>query len=246
MTFTHYTTLEGLQNIISSQRWFLSRGDNESMNDQEECMYQGNPEEWKKTFLLCFSATIKENMAMWGLYGIPNNQAIRLQIPRKALFAWLANIKEVESVQFVEGKISYQKTTELPKLQVHDIGYVSDHNIRTRQERILHTQIKDFRNDHHMLTGYIKHVAWEYESEVRLHATFKTIQDATHIALPVNHELLSSIRIMTGPNFTQEKELSQLLMDNGLDVILEPSKFKGLLRYRSLCNSCVYTYQKSN
>lgn len=244
--YTHYTTLGGLQNILNSKRWFLSRGDNASMNDQHEWMYTGSQLHWAKTYILCFSASSKENMAMWGLYGIPATQAISIRIPRKAILQWLDSIKTVEGVRFVDGKPSYTKLAKPNSLVMHDVAYTSEDNIRLRNERIPHKQVHDFRLNHEQLTGYIKDVAWEYEYEVRLQASYLDDMKYTHVALPVTDELISSFEVMCGPNFTEEKQLVKLLQTHQIEKPITYSKFTDLLRYRSLCDLCAYEYKQKS
>ena len=76
--FYHFTNSESVNAIINNRTLRLTLGDSKKLNDRHEFMVNGKPEVWERTYFACFSYGISENMAMWGLYGLPSKEAVRL------------------------------------------------------------------------------------------------------------------------------------------------------------------------
>ena len=66
--YLHYTNYAGLIGIIRSGYFHISSGDR--MNDRQE-LQKGSREMWKNIYIGSFAYGQNENMAMWGLYGLP-------------------------------------------------------------------------------------------------------------------------------------------------------------------------------
>lgn len=60
----------------------LTRGNSLNINDQHEALMKGSWSTWNRTYIGSFAYGQSENMAMWGLYGQPETDAIRIAIPR--------------------------------------------------------------------------------------------------------------------------------------------------------------------
>ena len=63
--FCHYTTLDGLQGMVKSGKLHLSAG--KAMNDLLECETT-DQEKWKRTYVISFTHTFVESIAMWSVY----------------------------------------------------------------------------------------------------------------------------------------------------------------------------------
>ncbi len=67
-----------------------------AINDQHEALMKGSWNIWNRTYIGSFSYGSSENMAMWGLYGLPWEDAVRLEIPRVFMLNWIKSIEYVE------------------------------------------------------------------------------------------------------------------------------------------------------
>lgn len=63
------TNKNGLKGMLKSRKLNISRGD--QMNARQE-LTKGDIWTWEKVYLASFNFNEEENMAMWGLYGIPH------------------------------------------------------------------------------------------------------------------------------------------------------------------------------
>ena len=79
--YYHYTTWESLKKIMENKSFLLTRGNSLKINDQHEANKKGVKEVWDRTYIGSFAFGSSENMAMWGLYGLPWEDAIRIAIP---------------------------------------------------------------------------------------------------------------------------------------------------------------------
>lgn len=69
-TFCHYTSLKAANSIFDSGRLWLTRMD--LLNDMKEC--QQNQGLKERTYVASFSATLKESVAMWWMYGLAGEE----------------------------------------------------------------------------------------------------------------------------------------------------------------------------
>lgn len=69
-TFCHYTSLKAANSIFGSKRLWLTRMD--LLNDMKEC--QQNQGLKERTYIASFSATLKESVAMWWMYGLAGEE----------------------------------------------------------------------------------------------------------------------------------------------------------------------------
>lgn len=238
--YFHYTTWDSLKKIYENNSFLLTRGNSLKINDQHEAIMKGSYQEWNKTYIASFSFGSSENMAMWGLYGLPWEDAVRIAIPQKEMLSWLDSIKDVEVWD------PQKKNNPLNNIRVclNDIVYVNgkkndDYYQLTHASRnwIVRNEAAFYRFDESsLMTGYIKNYAWHYENEVRLKITTPFDVHSEKIKIDIPFETITSFEITTGPCFEYKNDkLYSDLMSNGK---LNPSGFEHLVKYRPLCSLC--------
>lgn len=84
-----------LLKIYENASFLLTRGNSLNINDQHEALMKGSWSTWNRTYIGSFAYGQSENMAMWGLYGQPETDAIRIAIPRAEMLNWIHGTKEV-------------------------------------------------------------------------------------------------------------------------------------------------------
>lgn len=80
--YFHYSKIDAFKGMLGSRKIHLSSGS--EMNDWLE-MKKGSPEAWKQLYVASFSFGNDENMAMWGIYGEPLADALRIKFRCKSL-----------------------------------------------------------------------------------------------------------------------------------------------------------------
>lgn len=246
--YYHYTAAGSLIEIIQSGYFFLTKGNYIKMNDQQECMAKGSLDVWDRTYIGCFSYGESENMAMWGLYSIPWEDAVRISIPQKEMREWICNRRTCVYAVTDDGAIVDSNIgNKHPKIELTDIVYIG----RTESGNSLKLNWKDSTlfiektpslqgiDTRPEMTGYIKNAAWRYENEVRIHAQFSEPIGYNKIAIKLPDEVINSMAIMTGPYFSGN--IRQLLeTQNKINNRVQESGFKDLVKYRTLCSMCAH------
>lgn len=105
--YYHYTDLRAVVGMIKNDKFHLSCG--EKMNDGDE-IHRGSTNIWSHIYLASFNFGDNENMALWGLYSIPWETGVRIEIPGKAMRAWIDGLKH-KSPLYVVGKDSHKNFT---------------------------------------------------------------------------------------------------------------------------------------
>lgn len=225
--------------LTSKEKSFLlTRGNSLFINDWHEAFVKGAREEWEKTYIGSFSYGYTENMAMWGVYGVPEEDAIRIAIPRKAMNDWINDIREVYLWN------NEPESWTLGEIHLGDIVYANgksnsndlqlthnNHSIYTITKNGLHGVDTDLR-----MTGCIKNYAWRYENEVRLHIHLTQKAECEKIMVKVPMAVLDTMEITTGPSFQCKQDtLYERLKNEGK---INSSSFKNMVHYRRLCSFC--------
>ena len=198
---------------------------------------KGSWKEWNKTYIGSFSFGASENMAMWGLYGLPWEDAVRISIPNDKMNNWIKSINRIEL--FSNGKaFSYHGDYDVSLTDVIYIGgqkslqlthYMTNSSIS--EGHPLHDIDKDSR-----MTGFIKNYAWHYENEVRIRIRLSQDTNYEKIRINIPKEVVEAIQVTTGPCFNRtDNELYPELLEK---EIITVSSFTDLVRYRDLCSIC--------
>lgn len=249
--YYHYTNLDSAINILRSGYWHLSLGD--VMNDKHE-LTKGTEEKWKRTYISSFAYGSGENMAMWGLYGIPWEGAVRIGIPGRHMKNWINSIEKVYKVSPKSTGFNYTKEIKVSPI-LTDVAYVSgksdEKNYKIANGRDIvklpvGMSYNSINNDT-KITGFIKNAAWSYENEVRIKVSLNRPIEIKRVAVKISEEVLNSLELTTGPwsknNFqeiiSQELEKKNCLINFSN---YENSIFKDKVELRSICSFCKSTY----
>ncbi len=244
--YHHYTTFDNAIKIIKNKSFFLTRGNSTSMNDQHEPTINEDSNIWDKTYIGSFAFGGNENMAMWGLYGLPKENAVRITIPKKAMESWFDSINEIHGITIENNVPEYKSVNNKFDKYLSDIVYIdtiqdpnlsklywNDNSLRIKPSESI-TSIADELD----MIGFIKNFAWKYENEVRL--LIRTEPNTKHEKISVNipEEVTKNISITAGPCFNGD--IGERLKENQCDNKVSESIFKGLVNYKILCSMCLH------
>lgn len=228
--FRHYTTLSSFMYMTEeADKWMfrLTRGDDSNMNDQLEFKYLGDAKTWKRTYIGSFSCVEDESVAMWGLYGKPMNEALRLSFGRDAMQKWLDALHYQEG-QCPEAQFFGSNGVEGDKIQLRwaDIefhfadvlygGCVNPNESsvgsymfrRKRLSKELFARFGPRFEQTPDITGFIKSMDWAYEEETRIIVRVSenvalpkgmAASDIQYIFIPIPKDVLAMVEYMKGP-----------------------------------------------
>ena len=228
--FRHYTTLTSFMYMTEEpDKWMfrLTRGDDPNMNDQLECRRLGDAQTWKRTFIGSFSCVEDESAAMWGLYGKPTNEALRLSFNRDAMHNWI-DVLRTQKVQRPEAQFFNSNGNAGEKVQLRwsdiefhfaDVLYGGSVNpdepsggsyiFRKKQlKKSLFAGLGPKFEKTTAITGFIKSIDWAYEEEARIIArvsenaslpTGKVTSDIQYVFIPIPKDVLAMVEYMKGP-----------------------------------------------
>ena len=126
----HYTTFDILKCICRSKTWRF--GNARNMNDMHEYEVKGYTRGiLDKLYSACFSYGDEDNVAMWSMYGIPWEDAIRIRIPIKTIRNWIDNIDGKNILTYEECNGTLEKNSFIAdtsnnkhKISIRDICYM--------------------------------------------------------------------------------------------------------------------------
>ncbi len=240
--YYHYTSWDSLVKIYNSKSFLLTRGTARSLNDHHETLVKGTKEIWRKTYIGSFAYGSSENMAMWGLYGLPAQDAVRIAIPKKQMLNW---IKNIHSIYLWDGRKG--ELIENIKVTLTDIVYAQKkETLRLWHDgdRLALNKDVDLNNidKRPEMTGYVKNSAWSYEKETRIKIELPQEYEYDKIFVDIPDEVIQSLLITIGPCFKSKyDDLYRQLTEK--EVIMK-SEFFGLLNYKTLCSMCRYQFEK--
>ena len=247
--YYHYTTWDSLSKILQFKTFLLTRGNSLRINDQHEAHMKGSWEEWNKTYIGSFAFGSSENMAMWGLYGLPWQDAVRISIPKDKMLDWVSSIKQVtlfddDQVSDYNGGIA---------VTLNDIVYIGGKR-GSNDLQLTHYGKSITVSDTYPLygidtdpkmTGFIKNYAWQYENEVRIRIRLSYDANYEKISVSVPDDVINSMFITTGPYFKWKNDDLYIRLVKE-DRIIE-SGFKNLVKYKELCDLCKYkSFRRKN
>lgn len=218
----HYTTAEKLQCIFRNKTWRFCSA--ETMNDLQEYKVKGNFFLWEKLYSTCFSFGDEDNIAMWSMYGIPWEDAVRIRLSTDVIKKWMQRFD----------RRLYEISDSQDSVVLHDIcyyqGYFGGRQVYSDcplnkpacqptgqkclcPKKELHwwnqsnrqTEIVENENNNcylkEELTGYVKNSAWEHERETRLSITLSQ-NVGKYIDISLSEDMLQEMQIAIGPRST--------------------------------------------
>lgn len=257
--YCHYTSLSALHSIVRNQRMRLTRGDDPNMNDQLEWQYLGDQDLWRRTYITSFSCVRDESAAMWGLYGKPANEAVRLSMPHALMEEWISRLEAGSGQVEVELNALPGMPPERINLTWNDIEvsfgdviYGGDVSSKGRSDRYKFRGVEIFKKEFkhikepfdsdEKMTGYIKSIDWAYEEEARLIVKIKDsagtmvhdLSQIKYVYLPFPQEIFCSAIYMLGPCLPEQLN-DMVKKDLGSLVsgaaVLD-SKYAGYLKFK--------------
>lgn len=232
--YHHYTSFTTLKKILEGGQWKLSNP--ERMNDLQERQEKGSEEYWRRSVFASFGYGESENMAMWGLYCFPRNEAVRISLPRKLMKAWLSDaVLKYDQDQLMLSDVVYVNNPENKEHQLQ---------MRWNNKKADITDLPLLNNLSHLpeMTGLVKNEAWSYENEVRFLMRLKTpAKDGIFVSLPL--DFAKHLRVKLGPWMDQEASHRAKLLLNQLGVASEnitESIFTGKVHLDNKCETCEY------
>lgn len=257
--YRHYSTLDGIYGMLKSGYLWLSRGD--QMNDRQE-LTKGDSREWEKIYIASFAFGKSENVAMWGIYGLPHNEAACISFPSYKFSKWIPGISAV-----FDPKKNYQKIECEFEIQLTDVVYIG--GFRGAKDQVLKwndnkLQVNDLANiddfeyisGESQMTGFIKNYAWSYENEVRIRIKVNTPINNERIAIKIPEyffeglENEEKVRITYGPwDKSARKEKKTVKFEDALrsDICIgfrydqiekKSSDFMNLVMLNETCKCC--------
>ena len=166
----HYTTATKFLKMIESEKLFLSHAS--YLNDKLEAV-DIDP----RMYIVSFSFGVEENIGMWGNYGRPKTDAVRLRFPYREMARLYERLNAVVKskhgiVAFAvrDGDFEAIDANSVKDVSFHDVGYVG------RQGRVVEHCRKFYslpnalkQNEKcRLLSSYLKKRGWAYEHEMRL------------------------------------------------------------------------------
>lgn len=166
----HYTTATKFLKMMKSEKLFLSHAS--YLNDKLEAV-DIDP----RMYIVSFSFGVEENIGMWGNYGRPKADAVRLRFPYQEMARLYKRLDTIVKskhgiVAFAvrDGDFEAIDANSVKDVSFHDVGYVG------RQGRIVEHCRKFYslpnalkQNEKcRLLSSYLKKRGWAYEHEMRL------------------------------------------------------------------------------
>lgn len=246
--YYHYTTWESLKKIMENKSFLLTRGNSLKINDQHEASKKGVKEVWDRTYIGSFAFGSSENMAMWGLYGLPWEDAIRIAIPSLSMGKWFQSI--ISAVVW-DGD-SKGKIIQNPETVLTDIMYITGNKFDSTLRLTHADKSKTISNSGPLrafdetpaITGYVKNYAWHYENEVRLIIRLAEYINSEKLSIKIPDNILDTTSVTTGPYFKPKNDDLFVALHNQGRIY--ESGFKNLVNYRTLCSMCKHREFKYN
>ena len=215
----------------------------------------------KHVFFTSFSFGPTENISMWTNYGIPNKEAIRIKFTNASMKSWINDFKagaiKVYGVKVYGGGDDYSLIPLQAKAEVKlvQVAYWSktdsgDGKDDPNDGLFFYDNEKYRLKDCPDVNAWMaerpylfKESGWNYETEVRRVLVFdEDVADQyKRVAVPFDKPFLNLIKyfndhVTQGPWYNdkspKEEAAGRLLSE------AKPSRYKGLVKMRSVCDSC--------
>lgn len=202
----HYTSYESLVMILSNRSLRLSRYD--LMNDIAEKRLS-KCKDGDCRYIISFTGTTTENVAMWALYGKHSSLKLRLEFSRGSLIQSIDNNFYFDTQR--KQKIPVWDTSTVPSdytkkaFTLSDVVYYDRQKNRFRLSGKPLTNIDVTPDCISELAGTVKYDAWEYEREARaaviLHqnAPQADLQSITHIYAGLSDSFVQGLTVTYSP-----------------------------------------------
>jgi hypothetical protein len=240
--YFHHTNVGALNGMLCNHKLHLSSGS--EMNDLREPR-KGSPEVWKRLYVASFSVGNDENMGMWGIYGDPLADALRIKFRCKKL---RDNIQKLNcssngSSGLYEVKDgTYKRLNKEFDIELIDVVYLARRGSNSTilwNEKSLRGSQWDYVNNLYrnpLFAGCLKNIAWKYERETRILIKLKhALPHVKKIAIDIS-DALADIEVLCGPCL-EKRYLEDELGDHEIKNISN-SQNLGQIYFRTKCEVC--------
>lgn len=218
----------------------------------------------KRVFFTSFSFGPPENISMWTNYGIPNEEAVRIEFPRYGIARWVNDFKVGKiRVYGVDVDGSLKPLSAKAELEMVDVAYWSKKevgkNCHDKNEGLFFYDYDKF----HLRRGTdveqlmctkpycFKEFGWNYEKETRL--VLKFDEDLANryprVAVPFDYPLNIinkdfSKYVCRGPWFNPQNMPNNKAAGHSI-IEAQPSRYIGKVKMRSVCDACTEQDKKN-
>lgn len=248
--YVHYTNMKSLVLMIASGRVYLSAPS--KTNDGTEVGRIN-----RRTYMMSFSFSTEENIAMWSVYGAHFRDAIRLTFSHGSIMEWLSDVARGEIAFYGASSDGRKKLKPLKVkpscVELRDVSYNSKKGCCLSYRNRLFTLIDEVGNvvktfdTNPRLGTYVKTWPWFYEQEVRIVVEFaEELKDdngcrferiAADFEGPLTGLAFEPSEIMIGPWCHRKMNIQIPQLAN---VKVRYSDFNGKLGLREKCERCPY------
>ena len=212
--YTRYTTVDRICEIIESGRMWFNRADSNAFDDAQETEKFGHYIPKRRLYYTCFNYAIAENAAMWGLYGQPTYQSIRISVGPRALNKWVLRLNQGQLAVWrtPRNSTTNRKTCGMASVEragFNDIVYASvrkDENAPERTNTLFWNEsftapipCLDKTKNGRRLTGFLKDYEWHFEQESRLWIKTKETYSSKAILVEVPDDILLRMGFVLSP-----------------------------------------------
>lgn len=201
--YHHFTNFSTLEKKLKGKSWVFTPS--KSKNDYHE--YDSKSDRTIRDNILStsFSWGDEDNMAMWSMYCVPREDAVRITFNEQAMERWLQVLQQKmakpcnDVIQWSQNRDAQTKKQMIPHSELenkieaiflHDIVYFLGYQNRCpgnklcwggieqpAQENLYVNDVLSFPET----TGFVKNSAWNYEQESRLSIYFNGIPEAPYL-----------------------------------------------------------------
>lgn len=206
--YYHYTNVDALEGMLKSKTLYLSNVSR--MNDLLEPLNIPT-KKWGNIYIASFSFSSHESVALWSLYGNPLNKAIRIQFTQSSIQRAINNINDKKQCSNIDNSETYK----IKNINLVDITYLNEKADSIRWNRALLSYIKcpEINNisKHAEMAGFVKNIAWEYETEVRIIVELAAKHKNPPKQIKIDATpLWKSAKILCGPYLEKEKFINDM------------------------------------
>lgn len=216
-TICHYTSFESLLMILRNRSLRLTRYD--LMNDIAEKQLS-KCVDGESRYIISFTGTTSESVAMWALYGKHSGMKLRLECSRSSLIHTADNNFYFDPVQtdkiglYQVDKVANDYTKKTFSLS--DVVYYDRkrNKLRLSGKPLNEITVTDVTIKE--LAGTVKYDAWEYEKETRLSVILRENsrrKDIRYVYLGLSDDFIKKLTITYSPWTSLEmiEELSKVI-----------------------------------
>lgn len=166
----HYTTASKFLKMMESEKLFLTHSS--YMNDKLEAV-DLDP----RMYIASFSFGVEESIGMWGNYGRPQTDAVRLRFPQQEmrrlcerLDAVVKSKRGIAAFAVRDGDFETIEAGDVKEVSFHDVGYLGRQGRMVEHCRTFYSLPNELKRNEksHVLSSYLKKRGWAYEHETRL------------------------------------------------------------------------------